>query len=128
MGDVTALFTSDWADGVFPAERADAFFDALYGDCEDGAYDITLRFVEQKGDTLRFNFELHQRPGACLACNLTYGLPQVFSRHPLINVKGVVEAVAQALKVDIETLSWELARTEECSAKLHLVPLVITLS
>lgn len=128
MADLTALFTADWADKVFPAERTNAFFDALYGDCEDGAYDITLRFAGQKGESLRFNFELHQRPGACLACNLTYGLPQVFSRHPLINIKGVVEAIAQRLGKAPEKASWELLQTEECSAKLHIVPLMVTVS
>lgn len=127
MTDMAALFPADWADSIFPADRTDAFFDALYGDCEDGAYDITLRFAEQKGTSLRFNFELHQRPGACLACNLTYGLPQVFARHPLINVKGVVEAIAQKLEVAPESLSWELAKTEECSAQLHIVPLLVSL-
>lgn len=127
MTDMAALFPADWADSIFPADRTNAFFDALYGDCEDGAYDITLRFAEQKGTSLRFNFELHQRPGACLACNLTYGLPQVFARHPLINVKGVVEAIAQKLEVAPESLSWELAKTEECSTQLHIVPLLVSL-
>lgn len=127
MADVTTLFSDEWAMEVFPPEKTDAFFDALYGDCEDGAYDIRLRFAGQSGETLRFDFELHQRPGACLACNLTYGLPQVFTRHPLINVAGVVEAIALALQVAPSSLSWTLARTEEQSAALHIVPLMVTM-
>lgn len=125
MADATSLFTTEWADSVFPAERTNAFFDALYGDCEDGAYDIAFRFAGKEGEAFRFNFELHQRPGACLACNLTYGLPQVFSRHPLINVNGLIEEIANKLEVAPESLDWDFLQTEELSTKLHIVPLIV---
>jgi hypothetical protein len=121
------LFSKEWADSVFPPERADAFFDALFGGAEDGAYDISLRFVEQRGNTCEFAFDLTQRPGKCLACNLTYGLPQVFSRHPVLNVQGVAEAAAAALGKTPDGISWKLGATRELSASLHAIPLLITL-
>jgi len=84
------LFSSETIGKIFPDNLADQFFDALYGDPAEGAYNIGLSFKEHKNNTLTFEFHLTQRPGKCLRCNLTYGLPDVFSRHPLINVKGLV--------------------------------------
>ena len=71
---------------LFPESRSDEFFDALFGDATEGAYNIKLRYgaYDAKSGTLTFFLDLLQRPGKCLACNLTYGLPQVFSRHPLL--------------------------------------------
>lgn len=119
-------FSQNMLDTFFPAERTEQFFDALYGSAEDGAYDIRLicRGVENK--RLSFAFELHQRPGKCLACNLTYGLPQVFQRHPVIDVKGLVKKLAETAGWDPETVTWRIGRTEEESHKLHCVPLEIT--
>ena len=128
MGVTAAeIFTSEWSGTVFPPERTDAFFEALFGGAEDGAYDISLRFVGQRDNSYEFAFDLKQRPGKCLACNLTYGLPQVFSRHPLLNVKGVAEAVAAALDKDPSSVSWQLGATREESPALHYIPLVVTL-
>jgi hypothetical protein len=120
-----AVFTKDWTDSVFPPARTDAFFDALFGGAEEGAYTISLRFVEQRADTYEFAFDLTQRPGKCLACSLTYGLPQVFARHPVINVKGVAAAAAAALGK--ASFDWKLGSTREISAGLHLIPLLITI-
>lgn len=122
------LFTGEWTVATFPPERADDFFEALFGGAEDGAYDISLRFVDAQGDTYEFAFDLTQRPGKCLACNLTYGLPQVFSRHPILNVKGVAEAVAGTLGKDPAAVKWELRPTREHSAALHSIPFVVTIS
>ena len=124
--DAAAMFDMTWADSVFPPERADAFFEALFGGAEEGAYDIVLRFEAQRGNQYEFIFELHQRPGKCLVCNLTYGLPQVFSRHPIINVKGVAEAVATALGKPPATVTWQLKSTQEFSSSLHGIPLLLT--
>ena len=120
------IFTGEWALGVFPPERADDFFEALFGGAEDGAYDISLRFVRALGNSYEFAFDLTQRPGKCLACNLTYGLPQVFSRHPILNVRGVAEAVARALGKDPAAVRWELKPTCEESSALHYIPFLIT--
>lgn len=120
------IFTQEWASAVFPPERTDAFFEALFGGAEDGAYDISLRFVAERGNTYEFAFDLFQRPGKCLACNLTYGLPQVFSRHPILNVTGVAGAVATALGADPASVAWRLEPTREESSQHHYIPLTVT--
>ena len=121
----TLVFTREKLDELFPPERSDDFFDALYGDATEGAYDIRLVFRTAEPKTLHFAFELHQRPGKCLACNLTYGLPQVFARHPLINLKGLAETLGALAGWNAEDLNFTLGRTEEHSPKLHLIHLRI---
>ncbi|MGD8836901.1 MAG: pancreas/duodenum homeobox protein 1, partial [Desulfobacteraceae bacterium] len=106
--------------------RSDQFFDALFGDASEGAYDIRLAFNAVKGDQLIFHFELHQRPGKCLACNLTYGLPKVFERHPIINTKEVVEQLCGLLNGKGSCSGWKLDKSIEISQALHVVPLIIT--
>lgn len=125
--DYAAVFNSAALADLFPADKADDFFDALYGDAEDGAYDIRLSFVSHEGRCLTFAFELHQRPGKCLACNLTYGLPQVFARHPVIGVSGIVSGIAALLGVPAEGTTWKLGHTQELSRSLHSIPLLVTL-
>lgn len=120
------VFTSEWASGIFPPERADSFFEALFGGAEEGAYDISLRFVEKRDRVYEFAFDLKQRPGRCLACNLTYGLPQVFARHPVLNVAGVAVSAAEALGVNPSEVSWELKPTREVSSALHSIPFLMT--
>ncbi|SIN76904.1 pancreas/duodenum homeobox protein 1 [Halodesulfovibrio marinisediminis] len=117
------VFTKEKLEELFPASKTDEFFDALYGEAESGAYDIELAFVKGSEDTLEFAFFLNQRNGACLACNLTYGLPQVFMRHPIINVKGLVEEIASLAGMD--EVTFELGRTQEESSARHIIPLVI---
>jgi hypothetical protein len=112
---------------IFPNHRADLFFDALYGDSSEGAYDIRLVFVKQTGNNLLFEFHLTQRPGKCLACNLTYGLPQVFSRHPVIDVKGVVGKIGQLMNGQGKIVEWKLGSTKEISRSLHVIPLTVVL-
>lgn len=123
------LFTSEVLTRLFPADRADQFFDALLGDPSEGAYDIRLAFqrYDAKAKALAFALELHQRPGKCLACNLTYGLPEVFSRHPLINLKGVVAEIA-SLCDNATVKEWRLGTTQQVNKALHTVPLVINIA
>ena len=87
------LFTHEVLKKLFPKDRADQFFDALYGDRTDGAYDISLEFKGHNQNELQFEFHLKQRPGKCLACNLTFGLPRIFSSHPIININGLVHDI-----------------------------------
>ena len=87
------IFDQRILDEIFPSSRADRFFAALLGDASEGAYDITLAFAGETDDQIDFEFQLKQRPGKCLACNLTYGLPEVFMRHPVIDVAGVVRQI-----------------------------------
>jgi len=127
MNTVQELFTEETLKTLFPAERANEFFDALFGDAEDGSYDIRLVFQGQSENALTFGLELHERPGKCLACNLTYGLPEVFSRHPVINIKGLVAAIDGLLDSRATCGAWKLGTTQTVSRKLHIIPLIIQL-
>ena len=125
--ELEAIFTEATLETIFPAERSDQFFDALFGDPTEGAYDIQLLFRGPGPASNELTFELHlkQRPGRCLACNLTYGLPEVFSRHPIINLPGVANAIAQA--VGKTSASWRLGATDSVSRALHVIQLTVTL-
>lgn len=123
--NIDQLFPETLLKQLFPAERADAFFEALYGDASEGAYDIAFSFQGLKKDALEFRFDLHRRPGKCLVCNLTYGLPQVFSRHPIINLKELVRSIENRLAGKATSSHWEVGETREISRDLHVVPLTI---
>ncbi len=114
------LFDAAWAAQVFPPEKTAAFFEALFGGAEEGAYYIDLSFEKDRGEFLEFVFNLRQRPGKCLVCNLTYGLPQVFSRHPVINAKGLAAAMAEKAGTGLK--KWEMQQTREISSALHQIP------
>ncbi|MCL1981164.1 MAG: pancreas/duodenum homeobox protein 1 [Proteobacteria bacterium] len=124
------IFTEQVLRGLFPPERANAFFDALFGDAGEGAYDIALTYAgyDPQANTLDFFLNLHERPGHCLACNLTYGLPEVFSRHPVINVKGLVGEIERLLGSDLQCADWRLGTTEQTGRSLHRIPLRIQLA
>lgn len=119
------LFNQEKLDAIFPPERTNQFFDALFGDPEEGAYDIRLTFEKSQNKQLYFNLELHQRPGRCLACNLTYGLPKVFERHPVININGLVEQIGTLMNGHGRCTGWKLGKSKEKSRQLHVVPLII---
>ncbi len=121
------IFSQDRLDALFPPERTIQFFEALFGDNDEGAYDIRLAFKAATGNQLHFDFELHQRPGRCLACNLTYGLPQVFERHPVIDAKGVVNELCAMMNGEGNCGQWRLGKSKEISRQLHAVPLIIDL-
>ncbi|WP_457552195.1 pancreas/duodenum homeobox protein 1 [Desulfobacula sp.] len=114
----------DYLDTLLPAEISDQFFEALYGDKSDGAYDIRLEFISADDKRIVLAFNLIQRPGKCLVCSLTYGLPNVFSRHPLININGMVKKIEEkGLKIK----KWQLGDTAEESASLHIIPFFLDL-
>ncbi|MFH1954063.1 MAG: pancreas/duodenum homeobox protein 1 [Pseudomonadota bacterium] len=121
------LFTGSTLSKLFPSDRTNLFFDAMYGDPSEGAYDISLVFKGQNRDTLHFEFHLKQRPGKCLVCNLTYGLPEVFSRHPIIDIKGLVEKINQLLGSQWRCAGWRLGLIREVSSELHVLPLLISI-
>lgn len=121
------IFTEDVLGTLFPVSRADEFFEALYGDVDEGAYDISLAYKGHTENTLEFALELKQRAGKCLACNLTYGLPEVFTRHPLINLKGLVDAIDKLVGDGVSCADWQIGRTREISRELHIVPLMISM-
>lgn len=122
------IFTDHILKNMFPPTRTDEFFEALYGDASEGPYDILLKFKGENKNTLHFEFELKQRAGRCLACNLTYGLPAVFSRHPIINVAGVVHEIALLLDGQRRCESWQIGHTKVLSNEVHAIPLVLYLT
>lgn len=124
---IDALFTAETLQEIFPKERSNEFFDALFGDASEGSYDIELAYAGIDGKQLIMELKLHERPGCCLACNLTQGLPQVFSRHPIINVNGVVAAIDQLLGDESNCKEWSLGHTEQRQKELHVIPIKITL-
>lgn len=122
------LFPQHVLDEIFPPDRADRFFEALLGDASEGAYDITLAYVGEADDRIDFEFQLKQRTGKCLACNLTYGLPEVFKRHPIIDVAGVVRRIDGRMTDGSHCGEWVLGRIREASRSMHVLPLTINLS
>lgn len=124
---IDALFTPETLLQLFPRERSNEFFDALFGDAEEGAYDIELAYAGSDGKKLNLELRLHERPGRCLACNLTQGLPQVFARHPVIDVAGLVESIDRMLAGQTRCGEWSVGRTEQRQKNLHIIPLTIGL-
>ncbi len=121
------IFTDQVLSELFPVEKSDAFFELLYGDAEEGAYDIEVAFAGYRPGKLDFLFNLKRRPGKCLACNLTYGLPEVFSRHPALDVKGLVDKFDGLLDGKAKTTGWKLGGTREKSRELHVIPLEVSI-
>jgi len=124
---IEKLLTPEALQDIFPKERSDEFFDALFGDASEGSYDINLALREIRGNNLTLDLELHERPNCCLVCNLTQGLPQVFSRHPIINVNGVVNDVDKLLGETAGCKEWSLGYTEQRRKEMHVIPINITL-
>lgn len=130
MNSMNDVFTDEVLQKLFPARRADDFFEALFGDPNEGAYDISLSFQrhDEQSNTLHFNLDLHERPGRCLACNLTSGLPEVFSRHKVIDIAGLVTDVEKKLDGKAKCQAWKLGRTLQPEKSLHCIPLQIDLA
>ncbi len=124
-----SLITDEFLNGLFPPEKADEFFDALYGGAETGAFDISLRCAgfNKENDILVVEFVLTERPGKCMACNLTYGLPQVFERHPIINLKNIINSIEQKLSPNWKVLEWQIGSTQVIDSKVNTIPVFIKL-
>jgi len=124
------IFSENVLAELFPAGRTNDFFEALFGDASEGAYDIRLRFNGYSSDTttLQFTLDLYERPGSCLVCSLTYGLPEVFARHPVINIKGLVQDIEKKLGGRATCTGWKLGATAQEQKSLHSIPLTITVA
>jgi len=125
--DLQKVFSEEMLSTLFPADRANAFFEALLGDAQEGAYDIQLRFNGLGQDALEFELVLSARPGKCLACHLTWGLPKVFARHPVIDVEGLVEKIGAALDGAGRVDGWTLGKTHQVTRNVHTIPLTVKL-
>ena len=124
------IFSDEVLAELFPAERTNDFFEALFGDASEGAYDIQLKFqgYNENASQLRFQLDLHERPGCCLVCSLTYGLPEVFARHPVINIKGLVAEIEKRLAGQAACTGWRLGTTVQQEKSRHSIPLDITVA
>ena len=122
------LFTEENLQKLFPKERADQFFDALFGDASEGAYDISLAYDGMADGQLKMGLVLSQRPGHCLACNLTYGLPQVFARHPVINIQGLVKSIEEMGAGSFRCADWSFGTTVQKTRTTHIIPLSIQIA
>ena len=125
---IESVFTPEFLGQLFPSSRSNDFFDALFGDPDEGAFDISLSYRGCTESNLELELQLKERPGHCLACNLTQGLPTVFSRHPVINIAGIVEEVGKALDGAARCGDWQLGYTQQRSRDVHIIPLTISLS
>lgn len=114
---------------LFPEGKADEFFDALYGGTETGAFDIALveDGLNEKTGELNLAFLLTERPGKCMACHLTAGIPNVFERHPITDVKGIVTKIGEKLQSQWRVESWKLGRTLPRGPKENIIPFVVGL-
>ncbi len=126
---IKSIFNDDFLKELFPPTRADEFFDALYGGAEEGAFDITLGFngIDPGSSVINLEFRLTERPGKCMACSLTYGLPPVFERHPIIGIKGMIEKIEKALPDGFSVKDWKLGATTPVAPKLNVIPFLITI-
>jgi hypothetical protein len=121
------ILSEETMEKLFPRERTDQFFESLLGDALEGPYDIALRYRSHEADRLHLEFHLTERPGKCLTCSVTYGLPHVFSRHPVIDVKDIVRRIGGMLDGNVRCGEWKLGMTREISNKLHIIPLTVFL-
>ncbi len=119
------ILTQEFLDTLVPPEISDRFFEALYGDVSEGAYDIRLKLLNADEKQIVLAFDLAERPGKCLVCSLTYGLPAVFSRHPLINIKKIVEKIEEK---GFCIKKWRLGETEEINPSNHTIPFYLDLA
>ncbi len=112
--------------GLLPSEKVEEFFEAFYFG-EEPAYhlELDLRDWDLEKGVLTLELRLIARPGKCLACNLTSGLPDVFRRHPILNLAGVAENAVRLLGDGYALQAWELGWTEQVNADLHVVPFII---
>ncbi len=119
------IFSKDLLTELFPNNKADEFFELLYGDIDEGAYDIEFDYTGCQPGQLEFRFNLKRRPGKCLACHLTYGLPEVFSRHPTLDIDGLVQKISHIMDGTAEVTHWQIGSTQEICRDLHVIPLKI---
>lgn len=109
---------------IFPPSKTDDFFEAIYGGAEEGAYDIVLVSRSISADKAEMAFELRKREGQCLKCSLTYGLPEVFKRHPILNLDGLAMDIARILGWET-TPHWHVKPVEEINDDLHIIPFIV---
>lgn len=124
---IRQIISDEFLEELFPEGRADEFFEAIYGGVEDGAFDIALKFCgfDEKRRELFLEYRLTERPGKCMACSLTRGLPSVFERHPIIDINGSVRRIDKKLGAGWEVMEWTVGATSPIAPKVNVIPLCI---
>ena len=56
---------------------------------------------------------------------MTYGLPSVFARHPVIDIKGMTGKIIQQLGQHVQIKNWYCGETIERTSDLHIIPLFV---
>ncbi len=125
---IKEIFSEYNLEKLFPKYKTEQFFEALFGDPKEGAYDIELVFKDIYDSRLEFEFLLKARPGKCLACSRTYGLPRVFSKHPIINIEEIIKKINNMIKDYGRCERWKLGPTRTISPEIHSIPLLIFLT
>ncbi|HFC98410.1 MAG TPA: pancreas/duodenum homeobox protein 1 [Thermosulfurimonas dismutans] len=122
------MFSEEQIKTLLPREKIEAFFEAFYFG-EEPAYDLELGLghFDPEQRLVRLELRLKARPGRCLACNLTWGLPEVFKRHPALDLQGVVGRLEGLLPDGWKVRDWTLGTTEEIDEELHVIPLIVRL-
>ncbi len=128
--DPIQVIDNAFLEKLFPPGRDNEFFEALYGGAEEGAFDIRLKAegFDNKASRLLLVFELKERAGKCMACSLTYGLPPVFERHPVINMAGMMKEIDKALSPDWRVSQWQLGTTTTMAPKVNIIPVTVELA
>ncbi len=123
------MFSREVLQKALPRERIEAFLEAFYFG-EEPAYDMELAFghFDSQEKLLTLEIRLRARPGQCLACNLTWGLPRVFRQHPLLDLASTVKTVEAHLPNGWRVREWDVGFTEERGPDLHVIPLWLRLS
>ena len=118
------VFTPECLNDLFPIQRTNDFFDALFGDAEEGAYDIRLVVDPEESDDgeLHFYFELHQRAGRCLVSS---AIPSSISKVWSVTLRaapdgnstmyGGASALRKASPARCTASRWCLSRIKENS-------------
>ncbi len=125
MQGIEKLLGPETLNELLPRQNVESFFESFYFG-EEPAYDLSLGFGGISGDLLRLELLLKARPGQCLACNLTWGLPEVMAKHPMLDLAGMIKRLEEKLAVNVA--SWELGPTEERGADLHVIPILVRLA
>ena len=119
------VFTPECLNDLFPIQRTNDFFDALFGDAEEGAYDIRLVVDPEESDDgeLHFYFELHQRAGRCL--RFSSAIPSSISKVWSVTLQaapdgnstmyGGASALRKASPARCTASRWCLSRIKENS-------------
>ena len=107
---IKTVLTKENLEKIFPRQRANDFFEALFGDADEGAYDIELAYREHNGSTLVMDLLLRR----LLDLGIRLARPGEFSERAFLNGKldlAQAEAVADLIESGTEAAVRLASRT-----------------